>query len=145
MIQEAGGIWFGQPVYTAQLLKAFGMTECKPVATPSDKDTSLLKAKEGDECIDQNEYQAAVGGLLYLSTKTRPDISFAVGNVARFCSHPTQVHWTAIKRIMRELKILESSSLEITSNRNASDTPTQIGVEAENLRLDTCSSGVEDQ
>ncbi len=86
--------------------------------------------KEGDECIDQKEYQAAVGGLLYLSTKTRPDISFAVGNVARFCSHPTQVHWTAIKRIMRELKILESSSLEITSNRNASDTPTQIGVEA---------------
>ncbi len=104
MIQEAGGIWFGQPVYTAQLLKAFGMTECKPVATPSDKDTSLLKAKEGDECIDQNEYQAAVGGLLYLSTKTRPDISFAVGNVARFCSHPTQVHWTPIKRIMRYLR-----------------------------------------
>ena len=37
-------------------------------------------------------------------TKTRPDIAFAVGNVARFCSEPTEVHWSAVKRIMRYLK-----------------------------------------
>ncbi len=90
VIQEEGKIWFGQPIYTAQLLQLFGMTDSKPVATPSDKDSQLVKAVEGEQIIDKKIYQAAIGGLLYLSTKTRPDISFAVGNVARFCGNPTQ-------------------------------------------------------
>ena len=49
-------------------------------------------------------YQSAVGSLLYLSGWTRPDIAFAVRNVARFCSNPTKEHWTAVKRILRYLK-----------------------------------------
>ena len=35
---------------------------------------------------------------------TRPDIMFAVSNVAKYCSEPTKEHWTAVKRIMRYLK-----------------------------------------
>ena len=38
---------------------------------------------------DQELYQSAVGSLLHLSTKTRPDIAYAVGNVARFSSTDT--------------------------------------------------------
>jgi hypothetical protein len=30
---------------------------------------------------------------------TRPDIAFAVGNVARFSANPTKRHWTGVKRI----------------------------------------------
>ena len=41
---------------------------------------------------------------MYLSTRTRPDISFAVGNVARYSSDPKNSHWTAVKRIFRYLK-----------------------------------------
>ena len=53
--------------------------------------------------VDQELNQSAVGSLLYLSTKTRPDIAYDVGNVARFSSTPTQTHWIAVKRIMRYL------------------------------------------
>lgn len=42
--------------------------------------------------------------LLYLSTNTRPDISFAVSQAARFSSEPKQSHATAIKTILRYLK-----------------------------------------
>ena len=35
---------------------------------------------------------------------TRPDITFAVSNVAKYCSKPTKEHWIAVKRIMRYLK-----------------------------------------
>ena len=38
----------------------------------------------------------AVGSLLYLSTKTKLDIAYAVGNVACFSSKPTQTHWIAV-------------------------------------------------
>ncbi len=77
------------------------MQDSKPVGTPSAPDSKLVKKTDEDDEEDQKKYQAAVGSLLYLSTKTRPDIAFAVGNVARFCSEPTQVHFSAVKRILR--------------------------------------------
>ena len=49
--------------------------------------------------------------LIYLSTHTRLDISFAVSNVAKFCSRPIKEHLTAVKRIMRYLKGSTSCSL----------------------------------
>ena len=48
-------------------------------------------------------YQSAVGKLIYLATTTRPDIAFAVSNVAKFTSEPTEQHWTAVKHILRHL------------------------------------------
>ena len=58
--------------------------------------TKLVKAKDGDNLVDQGLYQSAVESLLYLSTNTRPDIAYAVGNVAYFSSKPTQTHWIAV-------------------------------------------------
>ena len=48
-------------------------------------------------------YPAAVGMLLYLSSNTRPDIQFAVHQVARFSHCPRQSHAQAVKRILRYL------------------------------------------
>ena len=41
--------------------------------------------------------------LLYLSTNTRPDIAFAVSQVAPFNSNPKQSHASAVKMIIRYL------------------------------------------
>lgn len=41
--------------------------------------------------------------LLYLSTNTCPDITYAVSQVARFCHNPKQIHASAIKTIVRYL------------------------------------------
>ena len=63
-------------------------------------------------------YQSAVGSLLYLSTKTRPDIADAVGNVARFCSKPSVQHWKAVKRILRYLRGSVNYGLMYSQNQN---------------------------
>ena len=42
--------------------------------------------------------------LLYLSTNTRPDIAFAVSQVARFTHNPKLSHGIAVKMIIRYLK-----------------------------------------
>ena len=101
-----GTAWIGQPTYTENVLKKFGMDDAKAISTPVDVGTKLVKATEDDdhELADPILYQSAVGSLLYLSTKTRPDITYAVNCVARFCSKPTRQHWTAVKRIFRYLR-----------------------------------------
>lgn len=102
--EAQGYVWIGQPAHTENLLKKFGMQDCKPVGTPADISTKLVKATEQEKCIDQQLYQSAVGSLMYLSVSTRPDIAYAVGNLARFSSKPTKDHWTALKRVLRYLK-----------------------------------------
>ena len=61
--------------------------------------TKLLEASDESELTDSTLYQSAVSSLPYLSGWTRPDISYAVSNVARFCSKPTVEYWTAVKQI----------------------------------------------
>ena len=100
---NSGNIWIGRPTYVRKVLKKFEMDNSKPVGTPVETGIKLVKAKDGDNLVDQELYQSAVGSLLYLSTKIRPDIAYAVGNVACFSSKPTQTHWIAVKRIMRYL------------------------------------------
>ena len=97
-------VWIGQPVYTLNVLEKFGLKDAKPVATPVCVSSKLTKATDDDELVDESLYQSAVGSLQYLSTMTRPDITFAVSNVAKYCSKPTKEHWIAVKRIMRYLK-----------------------------------------
>ena len=56
----------------------------------------------GSVCIDQEHYQSTVGSLMYLSICTRPDISFAVGNLARYLSKQTHQHWKALTMLFEE-------------------------------------------
>ena len=109
VVQEinSSSIWIGQPSFTNILLKRFGMEESNSAETPFDVATKLMKKgsiETASDDVDKQLYQSAVGSLLYLSTRTRPDISFAVGMCARFSAEPITQHWTAVKRILRYLK-----------------------------------------
>ena len=86
-----------------KILHRFDMHNFKPVGCPGNPDVKLTACKNPDDVCNQEMYQAVVGSLLYLSTKTRPDIAFAVTSAARFCASPTKEHWTAVKRILRYL------------------------------------------
>lgn len=102
--EKTGDIWIGQPAYAETLLKRFKMDQAKPVSTPVSTEIKFVNATEDDEYVDQQVYQSGIGSLLYLSVGTRPDITFAVSNLAKFCTKLTQQHWTGVKRIMRYLK-----------------------------------------
>ena len=68
--------------------------------------------------VDAKLYQSVVGSLLYLSGWTRPDITFAVCSVARFCSSLTMEHWTAVKHILRYLKGMSNYGLVYSRNND---------------------------
>jgi hypothetical protein len=80
------------------------MSSCKPVSTPistSEKLSAYVGTSLGPN--DSTNYRSVVGALQYL-TLTRPDISFAVNKVCQFLHAPTEVHWSAVKRILRYVR-----------------------------------------
>ncbi|KAK3894704.1 hypothetical protein Pcinc_001550 [Petrolisthes cinctipes] len=113
-----GQIWIGQPLYIENILKKFGMEDSKPVETPVDPNQKVCKVTDECTIFDKEQYQSAVGSLLYLSVKTRPDIAYAVNSVTRYSTKPTSQHWKAVKRIMRYLK--GTRDLGILYNYNGS-------------------------
>lgn len=103
-------------MHTQTILEKFGMENAKAVTTPVDSSTKLLKATEKCEMTDPVLYQSAVGSLLYLSSWTRPDLTYAVSNASKFCNNPTKQYWTAVKRILRYLKGTQNHGLLYTKN-----------------------------
>jgi hypothetical protein len=49
-------------------------------------------------------YRELLVSLTYLSTTTRPDISFGVSYLGQFNNCYGEEHWTAAKRVLRYLK-----------------------------------------
>jgi hypothetical protein len=85
-----------------KIIAETGLESCKPNLTPASQ-LPLGMDDDGDLMSESWTYSSVIGMLLYLSTNTRPDISFAVSQVGRFCSNPKQSHATAVKTIVRYL------------------------------------------
>ena len=95
------GMELSQHQYITNIHLRFGMESCRPVSTPMDTKTSLVKASDSDPVFEQNLYQRMIGSLMYLVTCTCPDLAFSVSYLPRFSSHPLERHHTAVKRVFR--------------------------------------------
>ena len=105
-----GSITLNQTQYISKILERFGMSDCNAAKTPLCP-SSLLMPKEtldeleteptGEKCTWS--FRAVVGALLY-ATKTRPDITAAVGMLAQYSHNPHPLHFTYLKRVLRYLR-----------------------------------------
>lgn len=99
-------IFLSQPDYIAKIISKFHMTTCFPKSVPADPNVHLVKPQTKMEETQADvafPYREAIGSLLYLTLVTRPDISFAVGQAARFIEDHDSTHCNAIKRIIAYL------------------------------------------
>ncbi|UYV77867.1 hypothetical protein LAZ67_15002623, partial [Cordylochernes scorpioides] len=103
IIQDKEGISLQQSHYVQQILQKYGMETCKEVPTPGSKEINLDNHIEDDNC-DQHTYQEALGMLMFLAVNTRPDIAYITSKLSQYSRQPKQMHWTAIKRVMRYLR-----------------------------------------
>ena len=101
--QPSGSVKLTQMGLISKIIEATGMTNCNPNRLPASRE-ALGIDPNGEAMNEDWNYASVVGMLLYLSTNTRPDIAFAVSQIARFTHNPKQSHATAVKIIIRHLK-----------------------------------------
>lgn len=106
-----------QSTYVDQILERYGFADIKPLALPVDPNVILSK----DQCpttppeiasMRDKPYREALGALMYISVASRPDITYAVAQLAKFGENPGPTHWTALKRVYAYLK--KTRSLRLT-------------------------------
>ena len=102
VIRTPQGIWLLQRKYVLDMLKKYGMTACKPIATPIEQNAKL-RADLGDELEDPTMYRKMVGSLIY-ATLTRPDMCHDVGVLSQFMQVPRKPHLDAARRALRYAK-----------------------------------------
>jgi hypothetical protein len=100
--QRPDGIFLNQGKYAVEILKRFGMMDCKAMPTPMVTNLKLL-CDTSSETVDATMYRQLVGSLMYL-TNMRPDICFAVNTLSQYMVEPRRVHLVATKHVLRYLK-----------------------------------------
>lgn len=102
---DSKGIFVNQSRYTEKILRKFKFDELNSTTTPMER--GMMTEEENfvnDKPLDKSEpYREAIGSLLYLATISRPDISFAVNYLSRFCSRPMTSHWKMVRRVFQYL------------------------------------------
>ncbi|MGH3055162.1 MAG: reverse transcriptase domain-containing protein, partial [Gaiellaceae bacterium] len=98
-----GRLELKQPYLIDRILEATNLKDCNARATPA-QTTPLGTDKNGKERQDTWGYASVIGMLMFLQANTRPDISFAVHQCARFTHCPKRSHEEAVKQICRYLK-----------------------------------------
>lgn len=120
--EDGKTVSFSQASYVRDLLETYGMEEANPVSTPARKDP--LQPPDGPMSEEERyfmrdkPYRALVGALLYLALATRPDISFAVSWLTRWCNEPRKVHWQAAQQVLAYLKGTQNYGLTYTVPRD---------------------------
>ena len=101
--QRSDEIFLSQGKYTVDVLRRFGMMDCKSMDTPMVSNLKKLhETASGTDPVDSTIYRQLIGSMLYL-VHTRPDICFAVSALSRFMLDPRHVHWVAAKLVLRYL------------------------------------------
>lgn len=104
--RQAGTIRLGQAAYVTRFLNHFNCWNLTPASTPLETSRKMQPAEEGYVAPRKlrEDYQSAVGSLMYAMLGTRPDIAYAVSLVSRYAANPTPAHWSAVVRIFRYLR-----------------------------------------
>ena len=106
-------LYLCQQTYLTKILCRFLMENCKGYSTPLDTKTRLHPRTEAEESTDLHTYQEAVLSLTYAAITTWPDLAYAARLVRRFPANPSTLHWQALKRIQRNIRVTTEHRLQL--------------------------------
>ncbi|MBW0555444.1 hypothetical protein O181_095159 [Austropuccinia psidii MF-1] len=98
------GFSLDQEHYIKKLANKYKIKDPVPSNTPLKPHLQLLNSsnKEHNDFNNLNiNYQSAVGSLNYISSNTRPDITFAVSHLSQFLEKPGLQHWNTCCQVFQ--------------------------------------------
>ncbi|GJX45046.1 retrotransposon protein, putative, ty1-copia subclass [Tanacetum coccineum] len=102
-------IGHSQNAYMDKILKRYKMDNSKRGTIPMQEKLDLNKSQGAQTPKEVNRmknipYVSAVGSIMYAVRCTRPDVAFAQNLTSRFQQNPGELHWTAVKNILKYLR-----------------------------------------
>lgn len=111
--QDKEGLKLLQLNYADHVVKMFNMENSKPVNTPI-----LINDDRSEEINEVFPYRESVGSILYLSSKTRPDLAYAAGYASRHLDKPYKQDVANIKRILRYINATKNLGISYKVNND---------------------------
>lgn len=109
-----------QSSYLKKLVKNLRMTDANISQTPIGGHFKLSSIKDDEGSIDTDEtpYASAVGSIMYAMGGYRPNLDYEIGLVSCFMSKPGEIHWEAVKWLLRYIKELLELQLVYTKKKD---------------------------
>lgn len=104
-----------QTQYIESLAKRYNIENTKLYKTPMEINLKLQKS----ELNENVKYRNLIGALLYISSGTRPDISFCVNYLSRFQNCCNETHFKYALRVLKYLYLTKDLKLKYYKNNNA--------------------------
>ncbi|GKE59749.1 retrovirus-related pol polyprotein from transposon TNT 1-94 [Tanacetum coccineum] len=73
------------------------------------------KTPSEEQRMQRVPYASAIGSIMYAVRCTRPDVSFAQNLCSRFQQNPGEIHWTAIKAILKQIRTIPNPKWDMCS------------------------------
>ena len=106
-------IWIDQQGYIENALKRIKLHDANNTKTPLHASVHLEKLEELVPIETKTHYQQIIRMLIYAAIGTRPNITFAATRLSQFNNNPTEEHIKYMKYVLRYLKNLKSSMMEV--------------------------------
>ena len=124
--ESTGTTYLTQYQFTKSAIEKFLPANTNPCENPCNPNIVLSKTMSPESPEEKGEmnnipYREAVGTLLWLSLGTRPDICYAVSQVAKFNDCFGKEHWDAVKKIFRYLKGTIRLGLKFCANKSSTE------------------------
>ena len=127
-----------QEAFVRDVLKTWEMTDCKPAILPGIPTTVELPEEEEPDPEDVHRAQKIAGSLIWLSTRTRPDITYAQ---SRISSMMTKAPKTAVLEAIRVLRYLQGTKHYALSFKSCSNSRDVIAYTDANHAVNRSQSG----
>lgn len=109
-------IRFDQLEYTERILNRFTVKEYNRPITPLPIGVKLEPNPDQATADDISHYQQEIGSIMYLMTKSRPDIAYYTGLLARFMANPSLEHRKWLNRLWLYISYTRDLGLNYQSN-----------------------------
>jgi transposase InsO family protein len=122
-------IALSQPSYSRDVVSAYGMDASTATDTPTQLGVRLMTAQDTFTADPSavRRYQSAVGALMWAAICTRPDLSYAVGQLSQHASNPDKSHFKALNVCIRYLRGTTDYRLTYKGEGRAEDVPELTG------------------